>query len=139
MLIDDEVLNNLLKEAEESKKIKRIIKSAYICGAGSDYKDTAIQVKADDYKVIRNWLEGTSNSDNITVYDLKKIIDADHILAWLYSTEYGDPQYNSFVVSIPIEKVTSNGVVLAENEYELHFAPFSEYKHGWALNKEDFE
>lgn len=57
MLIDDEVLNSLLKEAEESKKIKRIIKSAYVCGAGSDYKDVSIQIKSDDYKAIKNWLQ----------------------------------------------------------------------------------
>lgn len=57
MLIDDEVLNNLLKEAEESKKIKRIIKSAYVCGAGPDYEDVSIQIKSDDYKALKNWLQ----------------------------------------------------------------------------------
>jgi len=57
MLIDDEVLNNLLKEVEESKKIKRIIKSAYICGAGPNYEYVSIQIKSDDYKTLENWLQ----------------------------------------------------------------------------------
>lgn len=56
MLIDDTVLNNLLKELDEAKQVKQIIKSAYIYSAGVEYKDTAIQVSGDKYKVIREWL-----------------------------------------------------------------------------------
>lgn len=75
----------------------------------------------------------------ITVDELKRIIEADHIVAHLYSVEYGDPQYDSFMVDLPIERLTANGIILKHNEYEIGFASYDDYKNCWALTRKELE
>lgn len=70
--------------------------------------------------------------ERIPLEDIERILDATYIYAILT---------NGFDIKIEttfeIEKVTSKGLWLKKNEYDMSFAPFKEYKKGWALTKEE--
>lgn len=74
----------------------------------------------------------------MTKEDLLKVLDAIHIYVALHSVEYGDVS-DYFIVSLEIEKINSNGIVVKSNEYHINFVSFDGYKEYLALHKEDLK
>lgn len=72
--------------------------------------------------------------ERIPLEDIERILDATDIYAILT---------NGFDIEIKttfeIEKVTSKGLWLKKNEYDMSFAPFKDYKKGWALTRKELE
>lgn len=72
----------------------------------------------------------------MTKEDLLKLLDCQYIYVTLHG--YGDIS-DYFIATLEIDKLTSTGIVVKENEYEITFVPYRGFNRYWAMNKEDLE
>lgn len=75
---------------------------------------------------------------DMTKEDLLKLLDRSYIYIALHSCEYGDVK-DFFIVTLDIEKVTSTGIQVKDNEYDIGTVPLSGFKEYWAFTKEELE
>lgn len=71
--------------------------------------------------------------ERIPLKDIERILDATFIYAKLTDGFHN----NDVETTLEIEKVTSTGLWLKKNDYGISFAPFKDYKEGWALTKKE--
>lgn len=74
----------------------------------------------------------------MTKEDLLELLDCNYIYVALHNCDFGDVS-DYFIVTLEIDRLTSNGIVVKENEYEITFIPYEGFKEYWAMNKKDFE
>lgn len=74
----------------------------------------------------------------MTKEDLLELLDHNYIYVILYNADFGDVS-DYFIAKLEIAKLTSHGIVVKENEYEVTFIPYEGFKDYWAMNKEDFK
>jgi len=74
----------------------------------------------------------------MTKEDLLELLDCNYVYVALHNCDFGDVS-DYFIVALEIDKLTANGIVVKENEYEITFIPYEGFKKYWAINKKDLE
>ena len=74
----------------------------------------------------------------MTKEDLLELLDRNYIYVALHNANFGDVS-DYFIVTLEIDKLTSRGIVVKTNEYEVTFIPYEGFKEYWAMNKEDLK
>ena len=74
----------------------------------------------------------------MTKEDLLELLDHNYIYVALHNCEFGNVS-DYFIVTLEIDKLTSHGIVVKENEYEVTFIPYEGFKEYWSMNKEDLK
>lgn len=72
----------------------------------------------------------------MTKEELLELLNHDYIYVALHPCEYGNVS-DYFIVKLYIHKLTSHGIIVKENEYDVTFIPYEGFKEYWAMNKED--
>ena len=89
-------------------------------------------------KIIKGIKRENKAKKEMTKEDLLELLDCNYIYVALQNCDFGDVS-DYFIVALEIEKLTSTGIIVEENEYEITFIPYEGFKEYWAINKEDFE
>ena len=71
----------------------------------------------------------------MTKEDLLELLNCNYIYVALHNCDFGDVS-DYFIVSLKIDRLTSAGIIVKENEYEVTFIPYEGFKEYWAMNKE---
>ena len=74
----------------------------------------------------------------MTKEDLLELLDRNYIYVALHNCYFGDVS-DYFIVTLEIFDLTSKGIIVKENEYEIAFIPYEGFKEYWSMNKEDLE
>ena len=70
--------------------------------------------------------------------DLLKLLDCTYIYVALHNCDYGDAS-DYFIVILEIFDLTSAGIIVKENEYNISFVPYDGFRKYWSMNKEDLK
>lgn len=74
----------------------------------------------------------------MTKEDLLELLDCNYIYVALHNCDYGNIS-DRFIARLKIDHLTSHGIVVKANEYEVTFIPYEGFKDYWAMKKDDLE
>lgn len=74
----------------------------------------------------------------MTKEDLLNLLDCSYIYVALHSVEHGDVS-DYFIVKLYIDKLTSSGIIVKENEYDIDYISYNGFKEYWAMYREDLK
>ena len=74
----------------------------------------------------------------MTKEDLLELLDCNYVYVALHCCDFGAVS-DYFIARLKIDKLTSCGIVVKANEYEVTFIPYEGFKDFWAMNKKDLE